>query len=105
MPHFLHQPQGDEGGGVAQVDHAGGTLGQQSVLSDAILAGMAHNVTVATNRDWSCSSWHVEADWALDQPPQLILHPLSQLLILLHGLLLFFHVLLFSSMFFFSSPM
>ena len=38
----LHQPGGDEGGGVAQVNHAGGALGHLSgLLPDSVSAGVA----------------------------------------------------------------
>ena len=39
----LHQPGGDEGGGVAQVNHAGGALGHQlsSLLPGSVSAGVA----------------------------------------------------------------
>ena len=38
----LHQPGGEEGGGVAQVNHAGGALGHLSgLLPDSVSAGVA----------------------------------------------------------------
>ena len=94
---LLDQPGGDQGGGVAQVDHAGGALGHllPGLLSYPVSAGAADNVTVATNRYWSSLSGGHQAHWALDQPLQLLLNLFLYLLLLFrHVPYLLLHVLL-----------
>ena len=82
---LLDQPGGDQGEGVAKVDHAGGALGQllPSLLSDPVSTRAANNVAVAADGHWSSLSGCHQAHWALDQPPQLLFHVLVLLLQLL----------------------
>ena len=52
MPHLLNDPGGEQGGGVAKGDHAGGTLWlpNQRLLSDPVFACAANEVTIAADR-------------------------------------------------------